>query len=143
MWRPHVGGMKAADIRVIQKALARIAGVLISRRECSKKKPRWAAGLKGDEMWGSSNPTCPNLLARVSQLGRFHWPDLDLRVAGSGQYVLGYWPNSEVFVLTDVFSLRSCKRVCRRVGSRRAEARRNRSLRCLRGTIPRALHLPE
>jgi hypothetical protein len=29
--------------------------------------------------WGSSpNPTCPNLLASVSQLGRFHSPDLDL-----------------------------------------------------------------
>src|SRR5262249_59102565 len=44
---------------------------------------------------------------------------------------------------TVLFSLRSCRRVCRRVGSRRAEARRNRSLRCLRGTILRAPHLPE
>src|SRR5262249_33257560 len=35
------------------------------------------------------------------------------------------------------FNLRSCRRVCRRGGSRRAEARRNRSPRCLRGTMPR------
>jgi hypothetical protein len=39
---------------------------------------------------------------------------------------------------SELFSLRSCRRVCRRAGSRRAEARRNRSPRCLRGTLPRA-----
>src|SRR5262247_1400487 len=42
-----------------------------------------------------------------------------------------------------LFSLRSCRRVCRRVGRRRVEAQRNRSSRCLRGTMPRALYLPE
>jgi hypothetical protein len=49
----------------------------------------------------------------------------------------------EVNQLAGVFSPRSCRRVCPRVGSRRAEARRNRSPRCLRGTIPRAPYLPE
>jgi hypothetical protein len=43
----------------------------------------------------------------------------------------------------EVFNLRSCRRVCRRLGSRRAEAQRNRSPRCLRGTMPRAQYLPE
>ena len=42
-----------------------------------------------------------------------------------------------------LFSLRSCSWVCRQSGSRRAEARRNRSPRCLRGTMPRAPYLPE
>ena len=42
----------------------------------------------------------------------------------------------------EVFSLRSCRRVCRRVGSRPAGARRSRSPRCLPGTMPRALYLP-
>ena len=34
-----------------------------------------------------------------------------------------------------LFSLRSWRRACRRVGSRCAEARRNRLPRCLRGTL--------
>jgi len=38
---------------------------------------------------------------------------------------------------SELFSLRLCGRVCRRVGSRRAEARRNRSPRCPRGTVLR------
>jgi hypothetical protein len=38
----------------------------------------------------------------------------------------------------DLFSLRLCRQVCRRVRSRRAEARRNQSPRYLRGTMPRA-----
>jgi hypothetical protein len=42
-----------------------------------------------------------------------------------------------------LFSLRSCRRVCRRIGSHHAEARRNRSPRHLRGTMPRAPYLPE
>src|SRR5262245_30072861 len=42
-----------------------------------------------------------------------------------------------------LFSIRSCSWVCRQSGSRRAEARRNRSPRCLRGTMPRAPYLPE
>ena len=37
---------------------------------------------------------------------------------------------------SQLFSLRLYRRVCRRLGSRRAEARRNRSPRCLRGTMP-------
>src|SRR6516164_9453451 len=41
------------------------------------------------------------------------------------------------------FSVRSRRRVCRRVGSRRAEAQRNRSPRCLRGTKPHVPNLPE
>jgi len=44
---------------------------------------------------------------------------------------------------SELFSLRSCRRVYRRAGSRRAEARRNRSPRRLRGTKPRAPYLPE
>jgi hypothetical protein len=65
----------------------RRGNVLISRREHSQKEPRWAAGLKGVEMWGPvGHPTSPNFQMRVFQLGQFHWPDLDLRVAGSGQY---------------------------------------------------------
>src|SRR6516162_3343127 len=43
--------------------------------------------------------------------------------------------DGQAFAEREVFSLRSCRRVCRRVGSRRAEARRNRSPRCLRGTM--------
>src|SRR5262249_60274836 len=43
----------------------------------------------------------------------------------------------------DVFSLRSGRRVFRRAGSPRAEARRNRSPRCLRGTMSRVPSLPE
>jgi len=42
-----------------------------------------------------------------------------------------------------LFSLRSCRRVCRPPGSPRAAVRRNRSPRCLRETMPRALRLPE
>jgi hypothetical protein len=42
-----------------------------------------------------------------------------------------------------VFSLRACRRVCHRVGNRREEAQRNRSPRCLRGTMLHARHLPE
>src|SRR5215471_2709618 len=50
---------------------------------------------------------------------------------------------ADLVAAADLFSLRLCRRVCRRVGSRRAEARRNRSPRCLRGTMPRAPYLPE
>ena len=46
------------------------------------------------------------------------------------------------FAGAGIFTLRSCRRVCRRAGSRRAEARRNLSPRCLRGTKPRAPSLP-
>src|SRR5207244_554511 len=45
--------------------------------------------------------------------------------------------------LLSEFSPHLCTRVCRQLGSRRAEARKNRSPRCLRGTIPRAPHLLE
>jgi hypothetical protein len=44
-----------------------------------KKAPR-GARLRNRERGGSAgHPTCPNLRAKVSRLGRFHWPDLDLR----------------------------------------------------------------
>ena len=41
----------------------------------------------------------------------------------------------------NVVNRRSCKRACRRVGTRRAGVRRNRLPRCLCGTMPRAPHL--
>ena len=52
-------------------------------------------------------------------------------------------PHGPTWPLSGVFSLRSYRRVCRRVGSHRVEARRNRLLRCLRGTTPRARYLLE
>jgi hypothetical protein len=50
--------------------------------------------------------------------------------------------NYQAFAERSVFSLRACRRVCRRVGNRREEAQRNRSLRCFRETMPHAPHLP-
>ncbi len=51
--------------------------------------------------------------------------------------------DGQAFAEREVFSLRSCRRACRRVGSRRAEARRNRSPQCLRETMPRVPSLLE
>jgi hypothetical protein len=36
-------------------------------------------------MWGavSKPPTCPNFQTRVSQLGPFHWPGLEMACRGS------------------------------------------------------------
>ena len=49
----------------------------------------------------------------------------------------GWPPIWRVRRRSELFSLHLCRRVCRQSGSRRAEARRNRSPRCLRGTMPR------
>jgi hypothetical protein len=48
------------------------------------KKAPLGAGQKGCEM--GIDLTRSSLQLRMSQLGMFHWPDLDLRVAYLGQY---------------------------------------------------------
>jgi hypothetical protein len=62
-------------------------GLANSRRECPKNAPLGSGAKRGLEMWGavSKPPTCPNFQTRVSQLGRFHWPDLEMACRGSTQ----------------------------------------------------------
>jgi hypothetical protein len=60
-------------------------GLANSRRECPKKAPPGGGAKRGVEMWGavSKPPTCPNFQTRLSQLGPFHWPDLEMACRGS------------------------------------------------------------